>query len=30
MPIGKVKSWNDAKGFGFIAADGGSGMAVSD
>lgn len=25
MPSGKVKSWNDDKGFGFIAADDGSG-----
>jgi CspA family cold shock protein len=25
MPVGKVKSWNDDKGFGFIAADDGSG-----
>ena len=25
MPVGKVKSWNDDKRFGFIAADDGSG-----
>jgi CspA family cold shock protein len=25
MPIGKVKTWNDVKGFGFIASDDGSG-----
>ena len=25
MPMGRVKTWNDDKGFGFIAADDGSG-----
>jgi hypothetical protein len=25
MPTGKVKNWNDERGFGFIAADDGSG-----
>lgn len=25
MPTGRVKNWNDDKGFGFIAADDGSG-----